>query len=331
MNQPCSESDKLLDWRFLAAFAAYLSVLLLLTQFPLSLLEQLKTVTGRAVALAGSLLLLPVRAYDDLLEFQTFPMQITLECTALHYATFFTAGVLAHRARPSYKLLGIAAGVAGIFLLNIVRIMMLGMIGHHLPSLFEFVHIYLWQGAFALLTLLMWIVWSDRKGTLSLFIGNYLLVASAVALCTLAALVLLFEEYAAVLAGVAALVIDPLSRSVGSPFTVAAAGRAVLYAAEQGGVYNNIGDVFNAVIFTAIAGGLFLRDGRQLLWKQTSLGLGMLFLQHVLYVVLYGFMLMNTMEEDVFSISLWALHGISMAAPFMIWVVVLNVPFRKAE
>jgi exosortase/archaeosortase family protein len=54
---------------------------------------------------------------------------------------------------------GLAAGFPAIYLFNLIRIASLLVIGRHDRELFEFLHLYFWQGTLILLVSSCWLAW----------------------------------------------------------------------------------------------------------------------------------------------------------------------------
>ena len=75
-------------------------------------------------------------------------------------AFLLLAGVFAFPASWRAKLVGAAAGVTLLMVLNLIRIISLFYIGVYWPKMFETAHIEVWQALFVGLTLLLWLGWA---------------------------------------------------------------------------------------------------------------------------------------------------------------------------
>ncbi len=91
-----------------------------------------------------------------------FAFQIVDLCTAVMPMLIFTAAILAYPSRLKEKLLGLIIGLAGIFLINQVRLISLYFIGIFLPDFFETAHLLIWQSLMILLAIGLWLLWVYR-------------------------------------------------------------------------------------------------------------------------------------------------------------------------
>ena len=101
-----------------------------------------------------------------------FSYQITEACTAWAPALLFVSAVLAYPARWAQRGAGILIGLPLVFALNVVRLVSMGWIGLHWPSLFEQVHGFWWQAFIILAIGLGWLAWArhveaERRGLAS--------------------------------------------------------------------------------------------------------------------------------------------------------------------
>ena len=71
----------------------------------------------------------------------------------------FSACVLAYPASLREKLIGLPLGAAAIIAFNLIRIIALLIVGRHQPALFDFFHLYFWQGTLVLLVAAVWLAW----------------------------------------------------------------------------------------------------------------------------------------------------------------------------
>lgn len=99
---------------------------------------------------------------DDLIVLGTFRMQIIHECTGVFLMMIFAACVLAYPAGWKAKTLGLAAGVPIIWVANILRLVLVALVGRYLPSYFDYFHDYFWYGTFSLIVIFMWVLWLEK-------------------------------------------------------------------------------------------------------------------------------------------------------------------------
>jgi len=88
-----------------------------------------------------------------------FTVEIIDECTGLLEMVIYSAAVLAFSTSIRNKLKGLAIGIPAIFVFNLVRIVVLLLVGAHSQSLFEFMHLYFWQATLIIMIAAVWIGW----------------------------------------------------------------------------------------------------------------------------------------------------------------------------
>ncbi len=71
----------------------------------------------------------------------------------------YIAGIVAFPALLKKKFTGLIVGLLVIFFLNIVRIVALFLTGIYMPSLFEAMHVEVWQVIFILVAIALWFIW----------------------------------------------------------------------------------------------------------------------------------------------------------------------------
>ena len=124
------------------AWPAYLRLNARVSAGLLQLAGQEATVDDRVVSGPGSSLL------------------IERGCDAVHPSVLFIAAVLASPVALWTKWLGILIGTVVLMAINVVRIVSLYFIQRHVPSLFELMHVEVWQALFIFLAVLFWAVWA---------------------------------------------------------------------------------------------------------------------------------------------------------------------------
>jgi len=88
-----------------------------------------------------------------------YSVSIARGCDAMEAMALFGSALLAFPAKWKFKLIGFFAGIAILFFLNIVRIVSLFLTGVYFPSVFEFMHVEVWQALFIIFALGLWIFW----------------------------------------------------------------------------------------------------------------------------------------------------------------------------
>jgi exosortase/archaeosortase family protein len=255
------------------------------TYLPVSSKEVLRQITGRMAAL----ILLPFSetTFDGLLLVTNgFGVKIAVECTALNFLTIFTAGVIAYPQHTvKYKIIGIIAGTTTLTIMNSMRIAVLGLVGTYAPEAFDFLHIYIWQGLFALLVVIVWIVWVQK-----LIVDRPLMmktgIALLVSLISFSVLSAIMPAYLEALAVVARL----LSRLLfdGALCTMTVSGDMV--ALNCGTIMASTRTVainaYSQLVFVALMATSFKWEGGMEIVKRTAYGLGVYFLLLLAHVML---------------------------------------------
>jgi archaeosortase B (VPXXXP-CTERM-specific) len=91
--------------------------------------------------------------------FEGFPVKIIEECTGIYEILIFTAAVMAFPTSLKKKGIGLAFGVPLMYLFNVIRILVLILIGRYYYSIFDFMHLYFWQVTLILMITSVWVLW----------------------------------------------------------------------------------------------------------------------------------------------------------------------------
>jgi exosortase H (IPTLxxWG-CTERM-specific) len=87
-------------------------------------------------------------------------LTVAKNCDAMDVTLLFAAAVVAFPARWSRRLIGIAAGVAALAIVNVLRIASLYFVGLRWPSAFETIHAEVWPLAIVVLAATAFLAWS---------------------------------------------------------------------------------------------------------------------------------------------------------------------------
>lgn len=114
------------------------------------------------------------QAKGTLLSTPVFMLEVKEGCDALQPTAFFIFAMLASPVAVPLRrrLTPILLGVLLLLSLNLVRILSLFYTGVYAPSLFEILHIDIWQAVFILLPLVLWLGWAFRAGRPSLAVAH---------------------------------------------------------------------------------------------------------------------------------------------------------------
>ncbi len=88
-----------------------------------------------------------------------FAVSIESGCNGIEAALVLIAAILAYPAPWKHKLIGLVVGLLAIQLLNLVRIISLFYLGQWNQQVFEWAHLYVWQGLIMLDALIVFLIW----------------------------------------------------------------------------------------------------------------------------------------------------------------------------
>ena len=99
-----------------------------------------------------------------IIQSPAFAVDVKNGCNGIEAALLLVAAMLAFPASARQRILGIAAGLAVIQGVNLLRIVSLFWLGVHHRDVFELFHAAVWQTALILLAVGIFLVWSRRAG-----------------------------------------------------------------------------------------------------------------------------------------------------------------------
>jgi exosortase H (IPTLxxWG-CTERM-specific) len=102
-----------------------------------------------------------VVAYGKVIQSQTNGFGISIEagCNAVEACIVLVSAMAAFPAPWRHKVWGLLAGILAVQSLNVLRIISLFYLGQWRMDVFEFAHLYLWQGLIMLDVLVVWLIW----------------------------------------------------------------------------------------------------------------------------------------------------------------------------
>jgi archaeosortase B (VPXXXP-CTERM-specific) len=95
----------------------------------------------------------------NLVVFHGFSVKIIVECTGIYEILIFSAAVLAFPTSIRKKLIGLLLGGPLLYFFNVIRIVVLIIVGRYWFSIFDFMHIYFWQATLILMITSVWLLW----------------------------------------------------------------------------------------------------------------------------------------------------------------------------
>jgi exosortase/archaeosortase family protein len=104
----------------------------------------------------------PARVDGHIVASARFSLSVVTSCTGLFLTALFVAAVLAYPARWWASLAGVGIGVAGLFGLNVLRLVTLFFVGVFLPAHVETAHLLVLQSLLIVAALLLWLLWVEK-------------------------------------------------------------------------------------------------------------------------------------------------------------------------
>lgn len=120
---------------------------------------------ARAVAAIINLFGAGAWAEGALVRSPRFSINIAMGCDGVEASSLFLAGVLAFPTSWRAKMIGMAAGIPIIHLINLARLVGLYYAGVYLPTIVEEVHVYVAQTIVIILSTALLIFWLERFAT----------------------------------------------------------------------------------------------------------------------------------------------------------------------
>ncbi len=91
-----------------------------------------------------------------------FGISVVTACTGLFVTGLFLAAVAAFPASWRARLAGAGIGLAGLFVLNVVRLASLYYVGRYWPSALDVVHQLVWQSLVIAFAVALWLLWAGK-------------------------------------------------------------------------------------------------------------------------------------------------------------------------
>jgi exosortase/archaeosortase family protein len=91
-----------------------------------------------------------------------FGFEIIYQCAGVFGMMIYASAVIAFPSKIREKLLGLVMGIVGLYVINTVRMSVLGMIGIYWSDLFHFFHEWMWQGIFIAFVIVFWLIWKEK-------------------------------------------------------------------------------------------------------------------------------------------------------------------------
>jgi len=154
---------------FVAAFAFLMAVfytIINLDFFTNGLQAQLTNLYADISSVLLNILGQNTTANNTIIASSTFSINVKYGCDAVEPIALLMAAILAYPVAFRKKPIGILVGGILLFILNIVRIVSLFLVGVYWHSMFEIMHIEIWQFLFILAAIILcffWIQWAIQS------------------------------------------------------------------------------------------------------------------------------------------------------------------------
>lgn len=102
------------------------------------------------------------RVVDHRIFVRGLTLDINYECTGAYVLLILATFLVAYPASWTQRIFGFVIGVAGLTLVNILRISVLVRVAEIRPDLFPYFHEYVWQGVFLVLVIAYAMRWVER-------------------------------------------------------------------------------------------------------------------------------------------------------------------------
>lgn len=129
------------------------------TEIRLPFGEILAATTGAALNAVG----ISARVSREMISVGGFTAVVHSDCDGIVLLVLFLSAVFAFPTRNRLATLpATLLGAAALVVLNWLRVVALVLTGYYDPALFEPTHVYAWQGALMLGTMVVWILWANH-------------------------------------------------------------------------------------------------------------------------------------------------------------------------
>ena len=150
-------------YRFVILFAVLLGIEVvvypILTKRYFFVIEMMTRVIAQLEYLVLSAFTDKATIQGNLVHMDGFAVRIIEECTGIFEVIIFVAAVLAFPTTWAKRLIGFGMGIPLLYVFNVVRILVLILVGRYQPDVFEFMHLYFWQATLILMITSVWLLW----------------------------------------------------------------------------------------------------------------------------------------------------------------------------
>ncbi len=150
-------------YRFVILFAVLLAIEVvvypIVTKRYFFVIEMMNRVTAHLEYLVLNAFTDKASIDGNLVSMDGFSVRIIEECTGIFEVIIYVAAVLAFPTTWAKRLIGFGMGIPLLYVFNVVRILVLILVGRYQPDIFEFMHLYFWQATLILMITSVWLLW----------------------------------------------------------------------------------------------------------------------------------------------------------------------------
>lgn len=148
------------------SFLMGLFYLIWVTQFfQENVVQNITALYAQATGFVLQLAQFPVMIMNDAIGSMDFAISIKTGCDGIEGMAILLFAILVYPTNWSNRIKGLVIGFACLVVLNFIRIISLYFIGVHIPSLFDIMHVNIWQIAFIIIPLIIiyqWVMWINK-------------------------------------------------------------------------------------------------------------------------------------------------------------------------
>jgi len=158
-SQPRAVSPGRTIRRFIVRFALTWTLAYMLLVFLPGIESAVQRATTVSVGLTLRMAQVPVEIRDATLNMDGVTFEVIPECTSLIASILLLSAMVSFPTAPRVKALGVVAGLTGLWLYNMLRVMVLLGLAVHDPDLFSFIHLYLSQAVTLVFVWALFVTW----------------------------------------------------------------------------------------------------------------------------------------------------------------------------
>jgi exosortase H (IPTLxxWG-CTERM-specific) len=148
---------------FVVTFAVVIGVFYALTFIPFMHKQAIPAYTRLNARVSGGIMNLfgeQAQVQGTVISSRRYTVDVAHGCDAVPPSILFISAVLAFPASLKAKLPGILIGTVLLAIINLARIVSLFYTGVYYPRAFEVMHVDVWQPAFIVISLVLWVFWA---------------------------------------------------------------------------------------------------------------------------------------------------------------------------